>query len=323
MVVFDDDFIYLNRPLLYLHSSETIFPSDIEDYLQRCTLNLALGPQKGDLVVPDDVRLSSAFLDQFVAPTTERLTLQLRPEEAVWRRGDTRLAQVPLYAYAPPGVVDGKRYLHYIHFYPANADFDVVLKVVQIGSHDADYEHVTYEVDDATGRIERIYFAAHGAGDGRWVRYEGAEKNGLRPVVYVAVGSHASYPRTGVYLRFGGAANDRCNRGPLWDPERVVRLVDPDSDGYDPATMGFLRYTGDWGFGAVASLHEKSWWKAEGAASETENKAPPHSNVNFKLDTFVIVIISLTVLALAIVGWVMWSRHSKHLREEKATAKQA
>ena len=135
------------------------------------------------------------------------------------------------------------------------------------------------------------------------------------PWPFVAEGSHGVYVRDGWYLRIGGLANDRCDRGYKWDPQNILRLFAKGEAGYVPATMGWLNYRGDMGFGHVTDLtSQEVLWSNPGMA--TDNRAPPRT-VNFRLDVFLVILIVAVILAMMIVGIVMWKRYKKRARKCK------
>ena len=53
---------------------------------------------------------------------------------------------------------------------------------------------------------------------------------GNHPLVYAALDGHGNYPHAGIYSRIFGFANDYCDRGELWKPERVVIINDQITD---------------------------------------------------------------------------------------------
>jgi len=97
---------------------------------------------------------------------------------------------------------------------------------VPVGRHAADVERVVVLTSRSTGRPERVYFGAHGRGQGVWCDWDACEM--ARPDVlrvYVAVGSNAMYPHGGTYPRVFGLANDVCDgRGGTAD-YRVIELT--------------------------------------------------------------------------------------------------
>lgn len=85
-----------------------------------------------------------------------------------------------------------------------------------LGYHYGDVERITllYDMEPSLRKNPvKVYFNAHSRGQGTLVDYEECEKTPEgHIVVYVAKGSHASYPKPGKYWRIMGTANDVCNR---------------------------------------------------------------------------------------------------------------
>lgn len=86
-----------------------------------------------------------------------------------------------------------------------------------LGFHDHDVERVTvaYAMDtylEDRAQPIKIYYGAHGTGQGMWVPWLACPKTKEgRVIIYVARGSHASYPSPGIKFRIFGFANDVCN----------------------------------------------------------------------------------------------------------------
>src|SRR5690606_12007506 len=97
--------------------------------------------------------------------------------------------------------------IQYWFFYPYN---DWVASV----NHEADWEHITV-VASGDGTLRGVWYANHNGGD--W--YEPGEvpltAEG-RPVVYVADGSHASYPVAGTFNHGPGFDDRTYDGGPVW-----------------------------------------------------------------------------------------------------------
>lgn len=74
--------------------------------------------------------------------------------------------------------------------------------------HDVEYVNIYYKDNVA----EYVFFSAHSPGQGSYVRASDVEinDNGFL-VVYVALNSHALYPRGQTYIRAFGLANDYCS----------------------------------------------------------------------------------------------------------------
>lgn len=76
-----------------------------------------------------------------------------------------------------------------------------------LGYHDVDIEFVA--IYQKPG-IKKVYFSAHSK-EGRFLDWEDCEKENGELVVYIALNSHACYPKAGRYWRYGGFANDVCS----------------------------------------------------------------------------------------------------------------
>ncbi len=96
----------------------------------------------------------------------------------------------------------GKLWLQYWFFYYFN-DFDVL----GVGDHEGDWEMVEVGLD-STNKPDQVIFAQHtDAARCMAGQYQPALNGG--PVVYAALGSHASYPMAGVYSVPGPARRSR------------------------------------------------------------------------------------------------------------------
>jgi hypothetical protein len=99
--------------------------------------------------------------------------------------------------YGRARVTRGRIVLSYWLFYPHN-HWEVQTPGGEAiwRSHEGDWEEVVVVLDRG-GRPLQVGYSQHCGGERRaWAR---APKRGLRPVSYVALGSHANYPRRGVF----------------------------------------------------------------------------------------------------------------------------
>jgi len=126
-----------------------------------------------------------------------------------------------------------------------------------------------------------MMFAAHASEEGIWLWSPEAPDrpangeiyetlNGIRPIVYPAIGSHAIYPwGPGEYVRIFGFANDIVENGKNetkgvawwceWDP-KLIRLYHPFDPKFDAKTMGVACLTGLCGPNGVPGLLDKGWF---------------------------------------------------------------
>ena len=103
--------------------------------------------------------------------------------------------------------------------------------------HDGDWEHVTIIVN-SDGTIGVVWFSAHEGG--QWTV---PEMQDTHPVVYVALGSHGSYPTAGQQHRSDPYPDDETGEG-----TRVMPPVIETGERRDPRPgQEWIRYAGLWG----------------------------------------------------------------------------
>jgi hypothetical protein len=284
-----------HRPVYWLHGEETAFPMSLREYVEYCrALDPDGKPYTTDRLTP--ARVHALVEDELGGAAPRGATLSVLPEFAPIHRGRPDVARVPIYVnHYESG---GKHYVNYITCYSYNRPFRV-MRFFKIGEHWCDIEHQTLELD-ADLRPVRMYYAAHGGENGAWVDWDDVEKEGDRPVVYVAKGSHASYSKPGYWFRLYGAANDQTARGFRWDPA-VEPVYDADQEGYDPETMGWMRWNRDMGDGHVGALRSKAWWRRPGAQGDTERALHMSSSSGGRFDIFQTTMILMLVWSVALV----------------------
>ena len=117
---------------------------------------------------------------------------------------------------------DGRAWLQYWFFYYFNNK-----AFLGFGLHEGDWEMVQVGLDPR-GRPTAMTFAQHDHGE-RCAWKQAEIQDGTRPVVYVARGSQASYPRAGRHRaeRHRGEAGDRGERGHVMirSESRAIDLV--------------------------------------------------------------------------------------------------
>lgn len=81
-----------------------------------------------------------------------------------------------------------------------------------LGYHKHDVEGVVVLFEKETKEPKHVYFKAHGTGQGCWRAWEDCEKTPEGSlIVYIAWGSHATYPCAKEVTRIFGLANDRVS----------------------------------------------------------------------------------------------------------------
>lgn len=148
----------------------------------------------------------------------------------------------------------------YFYFYAFNPGTNVLsLPFLNFGNHVGDWEHTMLRFASADSAPEAIWYSQHA--NGQAFRYATVEKDsdGVRPVVYVAKGSHANYAITGKHshvipnlnLPFG-ALEDYTDKGKRWDSVRSswTYRFDAASGAFtalDGGPVEWLGFKGKWG----------------------------------------------------------------------------
>jgi hypothetical protein len=196
---------YRFAPEFRLHPQEQWMPCSIEWYLHKCTL------LDGIRIV--EYHVTQETLTQYKDQTNYQL--YFNPE---YTNGQPYASQVPVYV----GITKkgGFTYFQYCVLFAYNGPSKVCHTCLEGGEHFTDIEHVTVKVNNATQKVDSVYFGAHRSKDGVWKKADDMQfSNTGSPIVYVALGSHAMYPKPGNYYRIFGATHDECSAaGQKWNP---------------------------------------------------------------------------------------------------------
>lgn len=165
-------------------------------------------------------------------------------------QGEDSTAPEPRF-YVHTRAVAGSLAIQYWFFYPYN-------RSILFFSHEGDWEHVTVWVSRASGDAWKMYFAQHDGGQPvPWSDVVKAS-NG-QPLVYVARGTHASYPRAGTTRRYWLGVDDHEGGGLVLNTRG--RLISLQDEACLPATH-WMRFGGRWGNGANSPrspLYQRAW----------------------------------------------------------------
>lgn len=161
----------------------------------------------------------------------------LQPPDDAVHAGSSNPADWRTYVHVKPsashpGAVD----IQYWFFFPYN---DWVATV----NHEADWEHITV-VASGDGTLRGVWYANHNGGD--WYEPEEVPLTPEgRPVVYVADGSHASYPVVGTFNHGPGFDDRTYDGGPVW--RTWENWVNVGERGAVRNGQHFIEYGGRWG----------------------------------------------------------------------------
>jgi hypothetical protein len=226
-------------PVLRLSSGEAYQPLRIEDYLSVTSLHGG-SPPRGPLLQTNPTLFSlpttpgSSYLDVGGAqpnvspsayPQIERKLLAAHPRATVY----WHITRQPS---------TGRVAIEYWVLYLYNDFYD---------KHEADWEGVTVFLQGSTPL--GVSYSAHQGR--RWSAWSSQSSTGTHPIVYVARGSHASYPHAGTYsvrvcwtTRYGR----NCATSPKVDTATGTGAVLTPS-AFDLQELGGVPYTGSWGSG--------------------------------------------------------------------------
>jgi hypothetical protein len=125
-----------------------------------------------------------------------------------------------------------------------------------VGNHVGDVEHMMVRFSDGTP--DAVWYSQHANGEA--FTYDCTEKEGDRPVGYIANGTHAVYAITGDHDHTipdinlpSGLIEDHTDKGARFDPVANTWFYKWDADAevispYDDSTpSAFLNYDGQWG----------------------------------------------------------------------------
>jgi hypothetical protein len=225
-------------PVLRLTGGEPYRPLRLEDYLGATSLHSGT-PPRGPLLQPHPTLFSlpttpgSAYLDVSGAePNTNPATypqIQARLQAATPRPS--------IYWHITRQPAAGRTAIEYWFLYLYNDFYD---------RHEADWEGITVFLQDTTPL--GVSYSAHQGR--RWSAWNTQTTTGTHPIVYVARGSHANYPKPGRYtIRVCWTLyGHHCTPTPRIDAATGTGpTLNP--SGYDLHEFGGTPYTGNWGSG--------------------------------------------------------------------------
>ena len=280
-------------PILYFHSEETHFPTDLTTFLTHTTpqidytavpnapdqLTLSNLNQLGEdvyLTSKDDPTTDPDWL-KGIAPDSNGATSGINSAIIINSKNNSSIDVFYFYFYAfNPGTnVLGLPFLNFGASspfpppHPLPSQSTKCTYIVISGNHVGDWEHTMLRFPSATSPPEAMWYSQHA--NGQAFRYAAVEKdgNGIRPVVYVAKGSHANYAITGTHSHVipnlnlpAGALEDYTDKGVRWDAVGSSWVYNYNSEtggfeAYGDAPLEWLEYKGKWGDEAYPNSDER------------------------------------------------------------------
>lgn len=237
----EQSLVKAHAPILMFHEKEQWYPMEIPQYVSECKI-----------IVPNQPDMNTDSWAEWVALTPGNIQEQSSLRPINFPKPLPFDPAHPIYytVYKP---TPGEMYITYYFFYADNPSSTFLCGcAVPYTSHLADIEHV--QVHLQSGVFKRMYFSKHGGGN--WVSAEKLSKNDQgRPIVYIGLGSHASYETNGFYgfhCRFGMFVPDKTSEKGIVSESTNVIPID-----------GALLYRGTYGDGSVSGFPTKSSWMSE------------------------------------------------------------
>ncbi|KAF2132333.1 hypothetical protein P153DRAFT_394487 [Dothidotthia symphoricarpi CBS 119687] len=249
------DYVMKYAPILFLHSTDPYLPTDFQLFLNNTTprVNFAAvpGPSNPLTLSNLDQVSADAYLTSNDDVTKNPSWIKGTKPDASGKTNNAITASV-IVNDKGNGVVDA----FYMYFYAYNYGGEVLgWKALNFGNHVGDWEHTM--VRFTNGLPTAIWYSQHANGEA--FTYAAVEKIGLRPVVYVASGSHANYAIPGIHSHVipnlnlpGGVLQDYTDRGVMWDPLLAAWFYK-----YDAGTSAFEAFGGE---APVAWLGFRGHW---------------------------------------------------------------
>jgi hypothetical protein len=243
-------------PLVYLHSSEKYFPSDIAAQVANTIPQVNFAPVANAPNPLDLNNLNQLGADVYLTSKDDvtknpAWIMGVKPDAS----GKTQGAVTATVIVNDKG--NGNVDAFYMYFYANNWGGTVLgFPQLNFGNHVGDWEHNMIRFSN--GVPQHVWYSQHA--NGQAFAYKSVQKNGLRPIVFSANGSHANYAIDGAHDHVipnfnlpGGVLEDHTDAGTLWDPLLSTWFYSytPSSatfTPYDSATpVNWLYYQGRWG----------------------------------------------------------------------------
>ena len=259
-------------PQIALHSCERLFPSDPVWYINRVKMEFTRKGSEQLIANPVSINIIAnrayyegpwncrKHAENSGAGYHSNFYLQIPNDgnEQNTRRGNpnTNELRILVNIHERIGNSDIKEIQYWI-FYPFNALCSLSVwcgnsntECGLDGAHEGDWEHITVNYSVSRDKAVGVYMSRH---EGEGQTYSPSQILWLseHPIVYSALGSHASYPTAGTHNGPWPLPSDHTNYGILIDTWTLNNYVIDDCEDFgclnSPSAPNWLKYSGFWG----------------------------------------------------------------------------
>ncbi|KAF2258360.1 hypothetical protein CC78DRAFT_124576 [Lojkania enalia] len=236
------DYVLKYAPLVWLHSAEQYFPSDLQSQLSntipRVNFNAVAAPNPLNLTNLNALGADVYLTSKDDITTNPQWIKGVKPDGAA--KTQNAITAAVIVNDKGNGNVDA----FYMYFYAYNWGGEVLgIDQLQFGNHVGDWEHNMIRFESGTPTY--IWYSQHA--NGQAFKYTSVLKDGLRPLAFSSNGSHANYAIPGTHDHTipnfnlpGGVLEDHTDKGALWDPLLAAYYY-----AYDAGANRFAAYGGD------------------------------------------------------------------------------
>ncbi|TRM69357.1 hypothetical protein BD626DRAFT_473774 [Schizophyllum amplum] len=248
------DYALTYAPHTVLYSGEGWWPSDVATHLDHVTPEVDFTPVTTESVTLDT--LTSVSARAFLSSDDDV------EDNPAWLLSTDNTPNSSGLSRAPATIIaaDKGDYVDVFYFYFYSYNYGPLFLGERYGNHVGDWEHSMVRFVD--GKPTHVYLSSHNSGFA--YTYDAIQKQGARPVVYVATGTHANYATAGAHNIIsvaGTLVQDHTDDGPFWDVAQNYRGYWYNPDGTIDAAGGsgrggseqtsesvdWLYWTGRWG----------------------------------------------------------------------------
>lgn len=298
-----------HKPIIYFHKDEQYFPCDADFFIQNSHLlrdnkiiDKNLNQTKLYNLSHNDTFKN--FDKTFIQPFNEIVIYGFR-----YNYEDS-----PLYYYLRE--TEDKLYIYFFLFFAYNGTYNI-LNLMNIGHHYNDVEHFTYEINKNNGKLERIFFSAHGKSEGIWKSYNELEleegppsqflspvrrmspkgsvdkENKTRPIIYCAKFGHGFYPKNGCIVRMFGFGNDLTNKGFKFSNYNYIKILKQNDNIFNPELYGWFYSNIKFGVDGTSQIYKRDYLLNEDKGSKFQTFIPEYI---FDITPNIVILILILIL---------------------------